>query len=71
MTEEEKKNRKRKVRNFARRLHGTKEEAEKFMDELADGLAELNKEKNFPFKIIGLDEFGTEKKNESDSDGDK
>jgi hypothetical protein len=62
MTEEEKKNRKKKIRNLMRRLEVTKEEAEKYLDELADGLSAFIKETKANIKVIGLDEFGTEKK---------
>jgi L-lactate utilization protein LutB len=62
MTEEERKNRKKKIRNLMRRLEITKEEAEQYLDELADGLDDFIKETKANIKVIGLEEFGTDKK---------
>ena len=62
MTEEEKKIREKKIKNLMRRLEVTREEAEKYLDELADGLNNFIKETNAKIRVIGLDEFGTDKK---------
>ena len=62
MTEEEKKIRKKKIRNLSRRLQVTREEAEKYLDDVADGLNDFIKEEKANIKVIGLDEFGIDKK---------
>jgi len=62
METEEKKIRKWKIRNLARRLGTTEEEARKFLDEFADELRNFSKEAKI--KVIGLDVFGTDRKME-------
>jgi nucleoid DNA-binding protein len=61
MTEEERKYRKKKISKWARKLQVSNEEAEKFLDELADGMTDFKNEHE-NFNIVGLDGFGTNKK---------